>query len=59
MPKVIPLAGVTTVDYAIENGRGGEVELNEEEIAEIDQVLATCEVGDDRYHPDGIKSING
>ena len=35
------------------------MELNEEEIAEIDQVLATCGVGDDRYHPDGMKSING
>ena len=59
MPKIIPIPGATTVDHAIENGKAGEVELNEEEMAEIDQVLATCEVAGDRYHPVGMKSING
>ncbi len=59
MPKIIPIPGATTVDHAIENGKAGEVELNEEEMTEIDQVLATCEVAGDRYHAAGMKSING
>lgn len=59
MPTIIPIPGATTVDRVIENGKAGDVELNEEEMAEIDQILATCEVMGDRYHPAGMKSING
>ena len=59
MPKIIPIPGATTIAHAIENGKAGEIELNEEEIAEIDQVLATCEVAGDRYHPAGMRNING
>ena len=59
MPTIIPIPGATTVERAIENGRAGDVELSEEELAEIDQVLAECEVTGDRYHAAGMKSING
>ena len=59
MPKIIPIPGATTVAHAIENGKAGEIELNEEEMAEIDQVLATCEVAGDRYHPLGMRNLNG
>ncbi len=59
MPTIIPIPGATTVERVIENGKASEVELNEEEMAEIDQMLATCEVAGDRYHPAGMKSING
>ncbi|KAL9104898.1 MAG: hypothetical protein Q9163_000215 [Psora crenata] len=59
MPTIIPIPGATTVDRVVENGKASEVELNEEEMAQIDQILATCEVSGDRYHPAGMKSING
>ncbi|KAF6223376.1 hypothetical protein HO133_000218 [Letharia lupina] len=59
MPTIIPIPGARTVDHAIENGKASEVELTEEEMAEIDHVLATCEVAGDRYHPAGMKSLNG
>ncbi len=59
MPTFIPIPGSATVDRVIENGKASEVELNEEDMAEIDQILATCEVAGDRYHPAGMKSIDG
>lgn len=59
MPTIIPIPGATTVDHVTENGKASDVMLNEEEMTEIDQILATCEVAGDRYHPAGMKSING
>ena len=59
MPTIIPIPGATTVDRVIENGNAKDVDLSEEEMAEIDQILATCEVTGDRYHPAGMKWING
>lgn len=59
MPTFIPIPGATTVDRVRENGNASHVELNEEDMAEIDHTLATCEVAGDRYHPAGMKSING
>ena len=59
MPTIIPIPGATTVDHATENGKASDVMLNEEEMTEIDQILANCEVAGDRYHPAGMKSING
>jgi pyridoxine 4-dehydrogenase len=59
MPRIIPIPGATTVDRVIENGKASDVELNEEEMVEIDQILAICEVAGDRYHPAGMRSING
>ena len=59
MPAFIPIPGATTVDRVIENGNAIDVELNEDDMAEIDHILATCEVVGDRYHPAGMKSING
>ena len=59
MPRIIPIPGAGTVAHAIENGQAGEIELNEEEMEEIDQVLATCEVVGDRYHQLGMRHLNG
>ena len=59
MPRIIPIPGARTAERVVENGKASEVELNEEEIAEIEEILATCEVTGDRYHPAGMKSING
>ena len=59
MPIIIPIPGAATVDRVVENGKAKDVDLSEEEMAEIDQILATCEVTGDRYHPAGMKWING
>ncbi|MCJ1282146.1 hypothetical protein MMC26_001469 [Xylographa opegraphella] len=59
MPTIIPIPGATTVDRIIENGKGQDVDLNETEMTEINQILVTCEVTGDRYHPGGMKWING
>ncbi len=59
MPTFIPIPGSTTVDRVIENGRASDVELNEQDLAEIGQMLGTCEVTGDRYHPAGMRLING
>ena len=59
MPTIIPIPGATTADRVIENGKASDVELSDEEMVEIDQILATCEVTGDRYHPAGMKMING
>ena len=59
MPTIIPIPGATTVDRVIENGKASDTELNEEDMADIDQILATCKVAGDRYHPAGMKWING
>lgn len=59
MPAIIPIPGASTVSHAVENGKANAVELNEEELVEIDRILATCEVVGDRYHPAGMKSVNG
>lgn len=36
-----------------------EVDLTEDEMQEIDTVLASCEVIGDRYHSFGMKLVNG
>ncbi|KAL2047434.1 hypothetical protein ABVK25_011542 [Lepraria finkii] len=59
MPTIIPIPGATTADRVIENGKAKDVDLNEEEMAEVNRILATCEVTGDRYHPAGMKWING
>lgn len=59
MPRIIPIPGARTVERVIENGNAREVELKEDEIGEIEEILATCEVAGDRYHAAGMKSING
>ena len=57
MPEIIPIPGATTVDRVKENAV--EVELTEEEMKEIDSILASCEVLGDRYHSFGMKLANG
>ena len=59
MPEIIPIPGATKVEHAIENGEAQHVKLSEEDLTEIDQILATCEVAGERYHPAGMKSVNG
>jgi pyridoxine 4-dehydrogenase len=57
MPEVIPIPGATTVERVKENA--AEVELDAEEMKEIDEILASCEVVGDRYHGYGMKLVNG
>lgn len=57
MPEIIPIPGATTVERVKENLV--EVELTAEELAEIDEILATCEIIGDRYHASGMKLVNG
>jgi pyridoxine 4-dehydrogenase len=57
MTEIIPIPGATTEERVKENAV--EVELAEEEMKEIDDILATCEVIGDRYHPFGMKLANG
>lgn len=57
MPEIIPIPGATTVDRVRENAV--EIELTEEEMKEIDSILASCEVLGDRYHSLGMKLANG
>lgn len=59
MPRIIPIPGATKSHHAIENGEAVNVELSDEDMMEIDQILATCEVAGERYHAAGMKSING
>ena len=57
MPEIIPIPGATSVEHVLENSI--EVDLTEEEMKEIDSVLARCEVVGDRYHAEGMKTVNG
>ena len=57
MPKIVSILGAAPIGHAIENGKAGKVELHEGTTG-IDQVLATCEVAGNRYHPAGMKSSN-
>jgi pyridoxine 4-dehydrogenase len=57
MPEIIPIPGATTVERVLENSV--EVGLADEEMDEIDSVLANCEVIGDRYHSLGMKFVNG
>ena len=59
MPRIIPIPGATTVERVVENGKAAGIELSKDELGRIDQILATCEVQGDRYHPAGMKLING
>jgi pyridoxine 4-dehydrogenase len=51
MPLVIPIPGSTTVDRVTENSK--VVELSQEDLQEIDKVLADFEIKGRRY-PAGI-----
>lgn len=57
MPKIIPIPGAMTAERVKENAL--EVELTEKDMKDIDKILASCKVIGDRYHPMGVKMING
>lgn len=57
MPEITPIPGATTVERVKENGV--VVELSEEEMKDIDEILASFKVASDRYHSFGMKLING
>ena len=48
MPKIVPIPGATTAEKVKENAV--EIELTEEEMKDIDDILASCEIVGDRYH---------
>jgi pyridoxine 4-dehydrogenase len=57
MPEIIPIPGATTIERVIENSV--KVDFIEEEMKEIDSILASCEIIGDRYHSFGMKLVNG
>lgn len=57
MPTIIPLPGATTAERVKENA--GAVELDDQEMKEIDGILASFEVKGDRYHAQGMEHVNG
>lgn len=54
---VIPIPGATTEERVVENTK--EVELNENDLKEIEHILATTEVLGDRYGGGGAALMNG
>ena len=56
MPVVIPIPGATTVERVEENSTA--VELSEEDLKDIDSVLAKFEVVGDRYPASAMKYVN-
>ena len=58
IPTVIPIPDARTVDRVTENERADNVKLSREEMVEIDQLLTTYEMTDDRYYPDDMKHLN-
>lgn len=57
IPKIIPIPGATTAERVKENAV--EVDLTEEEMRDIDTILASYKVVGDRYHPAGMTTIDG
>lgn len=57
MPEIYPIPGAVSVERIKENSV--EVELTEEEIEEIDTILASFEVVGDRYHAPAMAHIDG
>jgi pyridoxine 4-dehydrogenase len=56
MPEIIPIPGSTTVERVEENGL--EIMLSEEEMQEIDNIIASFEVVGDRYHAPEMRHVN-
>ena len=57
MPTIIPIPGATTAKRVKENAV--EIELSKDEMKEIDEILASCEVIGDRYPSQLMKVANG
>ncbi|OCL03361.1 Aldo/keto reductase [Glonium stellatum] len=57
MPEIIPIPGSIAVDRVLENSV--EIELSEDEMRQIDSILASHEVIGDRYHAAGMELANG
>ncbi|KAL9130005.1 MAG: hypothetical protein Q9217_001689 [Psora testacea] len=57
IPTIIPIPGTTKVERIKENA--GAVRLTEDEMDEIDKILAKIPIAGDRYHAAGMKSVNG
>ncbi len=57
MPKIVPIPGASAAERVKENAV--EVELTEKDMQLIDSILQKFEVSGDRYHPHGMKQLNG
>lgn len=57
MPEIIPIQGATTAERVKENSV--EVMLSDEEMKEMENILASSQVIGDRYHAMGMKHVNG
>lgn len=56
MPVIIPIPGATTAARVEENSQ--VIELSEDEMKEIDGILASFDVVGDRYPPHGMQLVN-
>ncbi|MCJ1357116.1 MAG: hypothetical protein MMC33_007112 [Icmadophila ericetorum] len=56
MPKIIPPPGATTAEHVQENSKA--VLLSDEEMGEVDGILASFPVAGDRYHQQGQKLVD-
>ncbi|KAK3044486.1 hypothetical protein LTS18_001165, partial [Coniosporium uncinatum] len=57
MPTIIPIPGATTAERVKENAAA--VELDDQEMKEIDDILASFETKGDRYNAQGMHHTNG
>ena len=57
MPEIIPIPGASTVERVKENSV--EISLNEDEMKEIDSILASFEVKGARYPTAHMGLLNG
>ena len=56
MPTIIPIPGCTTVERLKENLT--RINLTEEDLAEIDRILAKVPVLGDQYHKHGMEMLD-
>ncbi len=56
---IIPIPGTKKMKYLEENGGAVNVALTKSELAEIDRVIPAHLAAGERYHPHGMRTVNG
>ncbi len=57
MPEIIPIPGSSIAERMEQDSL--QILLSDEEMKGINKILVSCEVIGDRYHPMGMKLVNG
>lgn len=57
--NIIPIPGTKRIKYLEENIAAGDVKLTQDDLKNLDSIFATEVIAGDRYHPDGMKALNG